>query len=455
MIQADTICALATAPVNAPIAVIRISGPDVLSAAKTFFSKPTSIAHRNVVHGAVLHNGAALDDVILAYYKAPNSYTGEDAAEIFCHGNMLVVRSILDMLHSLNIRLAEPGEFTKRAFLNGKMDLTEAEAVHSIISAKSKWEVNAALEQMHGSLKNAVNSLREKVILLKADIEAGIDFSTEDIEFVSLKQTAAAAKQISDDISSVLLRCRIGAELSRGIAVSLAGKPNAGKSSILNLLLGRERAIVSNIPGTTRDIISEHIQIAGLQVRISDTAGIGEAANDIERAGIFMSKKNIDEAAIAIVVLDATRDINDDDLKVLAATENKKRVILINKTDAAREDETARLEETVCAKFGNCIRFSAKTGAGLNDLEHALAGILTKGVLDIKESFIATERIIGLLEESLASANKTAELAAVGEQSEIIAFELNSLIASLGEITGEISPEDILDSVFSRFCIGK
>lgn len=447
----DTVCAPATAPVNAPVALIRISGSGSLGAAETLFSRPELISHRKALYGSLVYEGEVLDDIILVFYKGPSSYTGEDMLEIFCHGNILIVRRILDVLGLMNIRLAEPGEFTKRAFLNGKMDLTEAEAIHGIITAKSKWEVNIALDQMHGSLKNAINGLRGKIILLKANIEAGIDFSDEDIEFISFTQAEEAAKEIRKDISSILLRCRMGAKLSEGINITLTGRPNVGKSSILNLMLNRERAIVSDIPGTTRDIISEPLQIAGFPINLFDTAGIGEPADEIERIGVLLTKKNVEEAGIVLVVIDSARGLSDEDRKILTDTRNKKRILLINKVDAASEEHIELIEKEI----GAGIRFSAKDGTGLKELEQTIGDMLYDGQVSVKENFLADARIISLLEKGLESADAAIKLIQAKEQSEITAFELQAMIFALNEITGEISPDDILDSVFNRFCIGK
>ena len=448
----DTICAPATSPVNAPIAIIRVSGPASPGAAKAFFSNPRKISPRTAHYGSIVADGDIVDDVVLVYYQAPRSFTGEDMLEIFCHGNQIIVRRILQLLHEMDIRMAEPGEFSKRAFLNGKMDLTEAEAINQVITARSQWEVSTALEQMHGSLKNAIDVLREKAIMLKADIEAGIDFSEEDIQFISNGQAREAAAALKEEISDILYRCRVGEKVSAGLNVTIAGRPNVGKSSILNLILNQERAIVSDRPGTTRDVIRESIQVNGIHVNLFDTAGIAEPGDDIERMGISLSHKNISQASIVLMVIDASTGITEQDLSIMQEIAEKKNIVLINKTDISSEENLRAIE----SKLGpGSIRFSARTGTGLRELEAAVGEILHSEFVDVKSTFIADVRVMNLLEESLRSSDAVIELLGNEEPAEIVAFELQSLLERLGGITGEISPDEVLGSIFSRFCIGK
>ncbi len=449
----DTVFAPATAPVNAPVAIIRISGPGSLGAAEKIFSSPEALKPRMAVHGSITFKQKTLDDVILVYYKAPSSYTGEDMAEIFCHGNMIIVRRIMEILSELGLRMAGPGEFTKRAFLNGKMDLTEAEAVNRIITATGSWEISAALDQMHGSVHRLTEKMRQAGIQLKADIEAEIDFSDQAISFISPDQAAGQCEGIKKDLSDMLLHCTLGKKMSEGLKVSIAGRPNAGKSSLLNLLLNRERAIVSDIPGTTRDIISENIQLGGIRLRISDTAGIRKPADAVEEIGISLSRKNIQEAAVVLLVLDGTSIPAQEDLDLLKETEGRQRILLINKCDMADESRISAWEKY--AEGEKTLRFSARTGQGLEILEAQLKEFIFAGDTDLQECFVAEERVTDLLAKAMESISRAEELIRQHEPQEIIAFELDSFLSFLGEITGEISPDNVLDSVFSRFCIGK
>jgi len=448
----DTICAPASAPVNSALAIIRISGPESYRAACSFFSAPEKIKHRFAAYGSIKDGSDIIDDVILIYYKAPSSFTGEDMVEIFCHGNHLVAGNILQMLYKMNIRIAGPGEFSKRAFLNGKMDLTEAEAINSLINARSDWEIKASIDQMHGSLKRVVDKLRDDVILLKADIEAGIDFSDQDIEFVS----NAASLKIVRDISAALIdlqgRCSVGNKTARGIDVTLAGRPNVGKSSLLNLILNEERAIVSDIPGTTRDLIKESVQINGVRINLTDTAGLGIPGDDIERMGIELSRKNIGAASLVLMVVDAVSGVTVDDKEIIRGLSAKKVIYVLNKIDLAGIEQKEIVEKETDLSF---IPVSAKLGTGFKELENEISSVISSEFVDFSNSFLADERIIAIINTSIEIAGRTALLIEMREPSEIIAFELDELIQKLSDITGEITTEDVLGSIFSRFCLGK
>ncbi len=448
----ETICAPATAPVQSPIAIIRISGPESLRAVSAIFSNSSSLQPRRAVFGSIKSQDQIIDDVVAVYFQEPASFTGEEMVEIFCHGNQIIVHKILDMLHEKGIRLAEPGEFTRRAFLKGKIDLTEAEAIHHIITARSSWEVETALKQMHGSLKEAVHTLRDIIIELKADIEAGIDFIEEDIEFVSYDETMDKIDNLRNEIESLLFRCRTGEKATRGVDITIAGRPNVGKSSLLNLMLNQDRAIVSSVPGTTRDMIRETVEIEGLQVNLIDTAGIDTPGDEIERIGIELSHKNIQTASIVIVVLDGTEGITERDREIIKEVKDKKTIFLINKTDIAEPSQVDSMRKEVSE---SAISVSALKGTGLREVEEAVGSILHNEFVDIQDSFIADIRIIRLLEKGEKITVNCRELVAAKEPPEIIAFELQEVLETMGEITGEITPDDILGSIFERFCIGK
>ncbi len=448
----DTICAPASAPVNSSLAIIRISGPESYGAACSFFTGAGKMAHRHAAYGTISDSGELIDDVILVYYKSPSSFTGEDMVEIFCHGNHLVVGKILRLLHKLGIRIAGPGEFSKRAFLNGKMDLTAAEAINSLINARSDWEIKASLSQMHGSLKLVIDRLREDIILLKADIEAGIDFSDQDIEFVSYEAARMVAADVMASLSDLKRRCSVGSRTARGIDVTLAGRPNVGKSSLLNMILNEERAIVSEIPGTTRDLIRESVQIGGVRINLTDTAGIGTPGDDIERIGIERSKKNIGSASLVLMVIDAVSGITDEDREIIASLSAKKVVYVLNKIDLVAD---GRIDELSAATGLEFVPVSAKKGTGFGELQSEIAAVISGEFVDYDSSFLADERIIAIIDSSIETAERSVSLLELNEPAEIVAFELDELIRTLSEITGEIAADDILGSIFSRFCIGK
>ncbi len=452
MIEDDTICAPATPPVNSTLAVIRISGPDSIRAAASIFNKPEKFQHRNAVYGSLYDKDHRVDDVILIPYRSPESFSGEDMVEIICHGNQIIVRSILKLLTSRGIRMAGPGEFSKRAFLNGKIDLTEAEAINHVIRARSQWEVDTALKQMHGSLREVIDRIRESIIGLKGDVEAGIDFIDQEIEIISYSETRKRAEELLEELKELHLRCRMGEKITHGIDVTIAGKPNVGKSSILNLLLNQERAIVSEIPGTTRDTIKEAIHIKGIQINLIDTAGIDKSKDRIEKIGIELSKEKIRSAALVLMVIDAVTGIDDTDRKIFARLKEKKVIYLINKTDIADDKGVSDIENSL---EGIKVRFSAKTGTGLKDLEEELFGLLNREYADIENTFVADIRVIDLMEKGIEDLKRVLDLIERNETIEIVAFELQALLDTMSEITGEITPDDVLNSIFSRFCIGK
>ena len=448
----DTICAPATPPVHSSIAIIRISGPDTIPAANSLFGLSEELPPRYAHYGTLVDDGKPVDDAVVVCYRSPRSYTGEDMAEIFCHGNPIIVQKIIMLLIGRGVRLAEPGEFTRRAFLNGKMDLTEAEAVNHIIMAKSEWEIETSLKQMHGSLRDMIGTIRTLITEFKADIEAGIDFSEEEIEFISTDEALETASRIRESIGDLLGRCRTGERLSHGIDVTITGKPNVGKSSVLNLLLNRERAIVSSIPGTTRDLIREPFQVGGMHVNLVDTAGIDTPGDEIERIGMDLSCRKIESSPFIIMVLDGAAGMGEADRRILEKLHGKKKVIIINKCDIARPEDIRTIQKEVGEE---AIPFSALTGSGLENLKGAVSRQIRMDFVDMEHSFIADMRIITLLEQAITITARIGELVDRHEPAEIIAFELQALMDTLGAITGEITPDDILDSIFSRFCLGK
>ncbi len=448
----DTICAPATPPINSSLAVIRISGPDTGRIAESIFSRPENLKPRHAAYGSIINNDEVIDDVIMVFYRSPQSFTGEDMADIICHGNPIIIRKIVSLVKRRGARMAEPGEFSKRAFLNGKIDLTEAEAINHIITGRSEWEVSSAIRQMHGSLRSRISEIRDEIVLLKADVEAGIDFSEEDIEFISYKDAEARLIGIRDKLQEIFRRCRLGEKMSHGIDLPIVGRPNVGKSSILNLILNSERAITSEIPGTTRDLINEVVQFAGLRINLTDTAGIGIPVSEIDKKGISLSRKKIETSSIVIMVIDATAGAAKEDFDIIKSLDGKKRVILANKIDLVKGNEATEIASVVGSAV---IPFSAKTGQGLDELEREVSRIIHEEFVDYENCFVADMRVVDLLAASIQNADACRKLFLQNEPPEIAAVELQGLIDTLREITGEISPDDVLNSIFERFCIGK
>ncbi|MCX7678836.1 MAG: tRNA uridine-5-carboxymethylaminomethyl(34) synthesis GTPase MnmE [Spirochaetes bacterium] len=452
----DTICAPATPPLPSSIAIIRMSGPKAISIISHCFEKPSALLPRKAIHGKIFFENNEIDDVVVISYLSPSSYTGEDMVEICCHGNPLIVKKILNVLIKNGARLAEPGEFTKRAFLNGKMDLTAAEAINRIIKARGEWELRAALAQMHGSLREKIHRLREDLIKIKADVEASIDFSEEDIEFISTEKAINDMRNIQNQLIEIYNQCAIGEKIAQGIDIPLVGRPNVGKSSILNLILNSERAIVSDIPGTTRDVIKETIQFGGFHVNLYDTAGINTPACEIEKKGVELSRRKIDESSILLLVLDATEELSPIEKEIVQHSKSKKIIILANKIDLILEYERNKrifyFQQEL--KFP-IIPFSAKTGEGLDNLEKSIIALLTEEFPEQKNFYFADQKIQYILQEASMKASEIQFLFENREPIEIIAFEIQNLIDLLSQITGEIAVDDVLNSIFSRFCIGK
>lgn len=450
--NSSTVCAPATPPLNSAVSIVRITGPDSLRAVTSLMEKNTFIEPRVARYATLWNEGEIIDDVIMIYYKSPKSFTGEDMVELFCHGNPLIVQKLLRLLGRSGIELAGPGEFSKRAFLNGKIDLTAAEAINHIITARSDWDIQASLRQMHGSLKGVIASMKERVIRLKADVELGIDFIEEDVDIITQEQALAIVDKIDNDINSLIDRCSLGRKMSHGIDVAIVGKPNAGKSSILNAILNQERAIVSDEPGTTRDLIRETIQIRGVPFNLIDTAGIGTSGEKIELIGMELSRKKIESASIILLVLDAACGITDEDSSLLSLMEGKNYLPVINKIDLIPDEDAERINGML-PRPG--IKISALLGSGFAALEEKIYSMVTHDEISIEPLFVADIRIMDLLDRAKDILGIIRALFLAEEPDEIIACEIQNIIECLSAITGEVTPEDILDSIFSRFCIGK
>ncbi|MFW6365158.1 MAG: tRNA uridine-5-carboxymethylaminomethyl(34) synthesis GTPase MnmE [Spirochaetota bacterium] len=447
----QTICAPASAPVQSALAVIRISGPDAVAVVRRIFSHPERIKQRRAAYGWILDGDARVDDVVCTCFTAPHSFTGEDTVEISCHGNPLIVQNIITLLQrDTSVRIAQPGEFTRRAFKNGKIDLTAAQAVDAIIRARSGWEISTALRQMHGSLRTEIDSMRSRLIELRADVEAAIDFSEEHIEFVSREEITDAVGVIGEQLSLVLQRCRTGERIAQGLSIAIVGKPNAGKSSILNYIVNEERAIVSDIPGTTRDLVRETVQLNGIHLNLIDTAGIRYSEDAVEKIGIQRSREAVEKAHIVLAVLDLTTGITDEDRNIFSILPEDRVIFLLNKSDIA--DSVIISESDLPARS---ILFSARTGEGFAKLEEAITAMMHLGLEERDQSFLADTRIIAALEKSKSLCGVLAESAASGNPEEIVASDIQELLDTLQEITGEVTTDDVLESIFSRFCIGK
>ena len=453
----DTIAAVATPLGEGGLAVIRLSGPEALAVADRSFApageasvKPSAAATHTIHFGHVVRDGQTVDEALLAVMRAPRTFTREDVVEITCHGGILAAKLVLDTVLANGARLAEPGEFTRRAFLNGRIDLAQAEAVADLIHSRTELALRAANEQLAGKLSQRINKLRDQMLETLAHVEAHIDFPEEDIAPDTLEQLIARLQNGVAFMDELLRTAHEGQILRRGIRAAIIGRPNAGKSSLLNQLLGHDRAIVSAIPGTTRDTIAETANIRGLPVVFIDTAGLREARDELELEGVRRSRQTLQEAEFILHVFDAAEPLTDADEKHLAEFAGKKRILVRNKVDLP-----LRLHFPPDLK-GPVVDVSCLTGQGIEPLKDAMKELAWSG--EIRAEMLQV-MINSRHQEALnrARAATLSTLAALKENQtlELVALDLRIAVNAVGEIVGQTTTEDLLDIIFSQFCIGK
>ena len=445
----DTICARATAWGIGAIAVLRVSGPEALSLVSNCFSKPLTNVDSHTVHFGLLKavDGSNIDEVLVTVFHHGKSFTGEESAEISCHGSPYVQQQILDTLQSLGCRMANPGEFTKRAFLNGKMDLIQAEAVQDLIQSNSEESALSAVRSLTGEFSTKINELLSELISLRVFVEATIDFSDEEIDFLESHEVSSKLYALKKSLKDILNTATQGAILRDGIYVAIAGKPNAGKSSLLNSLTKQSSAIVTEIAGTTRDVLKETIHVDGMPVHIIDTAGLHNSDDVIEQEGIRRANMEIKNADIILLVYDSND--SEFDLTILPdSVKDKPKILVRNKIDLVGLKTSVQKVNNVLD-----ITISAKNGEGVDSLQDALsefAGLnaTAEGV------FLARKRHINAIEETLVFISNAIDQLKHGS-SELVAEYLRQAGLQLSQITGEFSSDDLLGEIFSSFCIGK
>lgn len=453
----DTIAAISTPLGEGGLAVVRLSGPGALKVADACFtplgkiSRLPSAAPTHTLHyGKIARRGAVVDEVLLAVLRAPRTFTREDMVEISCHGGLLPAKLILDTVLENGARLAEPGEFTKRAFLNGRIDLTQAEAVADLIHSRTELALTAANEQLAGKLAQRINQLRDEMVKTLAHIEAHIDFPDEDIAPDTKDQLLKRLELATAFMDQLLRTASEGQILRRGIRAAIVGRPNVGKSSLLNQLLGRDRAIVSPIAGTTRDTIEETTNIRGLPIVFIDTAGLRQSGDAIEQEGIRRSRETLAKAELILHVLDASEPWAAEDEIYLAEFASKKRILVRNKVDlTARLSLPAHLTDTV-------LDVCCLTGQGLESLKDAIKKIVWAGEIraEMLEVMI-NSRHQNALQRARESTLRTIEALRSDLTLELVAMDLRIATNAVGEIVGKTTTEDLLDSIFSQFCLGK
>lgn len=456
----DTISAVATAAGEGGIGIIRISGAKAIAIAGQLFRgvkgktaaelKPFQAAYGTVVDPA---SGEGIDEALLLIMKAPHSYTREDVAELHCHGGVVPLKRILDLTLRLGCRPAAPGEFTKRAFLNGRLDLSQAEAVIDVIRAKSDASLRLAVSHLAGALSATVRSMRQELLELIAQLEAVIDFPEDDLDELDLSQIRAAIDRLLGRVDRLLATADTGRILRDGLSTVIIGKPNVGKSSLLNALVRDERAIVTDIPGTTRDMIEEYVTVRGIPLRLIDTAGIRPTDDLIERIGVERARAIAGQADLIILMLDRSLPLSDEDRDVLALLAGRTAIILLNKSDLPPQWEPAAIREL--AKDHPLIEVSVRRGEGLEQLESAIERLVYSGRAAAGEgAYVTNVRHLYCLREvkgHLQAAVNAIEVMPV----DCVVIDLRSAWEALGMITGDTAGEDIVDEIFSRFCIGK
>lgn len=453
----DTIAAIATAAGEGGIGIVRISGEEALSILKKVFVPVSqNIKPRVLSYGHVKdpETGRIIDEVLAVYMKAPFSYTAEDVVEIQCHGSIVSIRKILELVLRNGARMAERGEFTKRAFLNGRLDLSQAEAVIDLIKAKSDKTFDIALNQLEGLLSARIKEIRANLVDVLVNLTVNIDYPDEDIEEMTYDKLSASLEKINESIDALLKTADTGRIINEGLKVSIVGKPNVGKSSLMNALMGENRAIVTDIPGTTRDTIEESISIRDIPILLTDTAGIHETDDFIEQIGIIKSKEAFNKADLVIFVTDGSKQLEEEDLEIISYIGDRKVIVLLNKQDKAKVVTSEQIGEKL--PHAVIIESSVTEGKGIKELADAVCELVYGGEVSHSDRLLITNvRHKRILEEAKSSVDDALAITYTRQPLEFIEIDVNRCYELLGEIIGETATSDIIDKVFERFCLGK
>ena len=459
MKEFDTICAISTAIGEGGIAIIRVSGDKALEIVSKIFRpkngkdiKDMKTYTMRYGHIVDINTEELIDEVIISYMKGPRSFTAEDIVEINCHGGVTSTNKVLENTLKAGARLAEPGEFTKRAFLNGRIDLSQAEAVMDLITAKTELAMKSALMQSGGSLSQRINKLNEYLLNVLALIEYAVDFTEDDEEIdptipIRVKESLDKAH---NDIEKLLKSADEGKIIRDGLSLAIVGKPNVGKSSLLNVLLKEKRAIVTDIAGTTRDVIEEYINLDGIPVKIIDTAGIRETEDVVEKIGVERSREKINEADLVLLVLDSSRELDKEDMEIIEAIKDKKAIVLLNKIDLEN-----KLDNSVIDKFENIIKISAKEDIGIDGLKNEIKNMFFSGKIDSESLIISNSRHKQALIRAEENCNEALVRLNNNEYLDLISIFVTAALKALGEITGTELEEDLVNKIFKEFCCGK
>lgn len=456
MYKTDTICAIASAMTNAGIGIIRVSGSDAIEKVDQIYKgkqKLTEVESHTVQYGHIVYDDKVIDEVMVLVLKAPRTYTTDDTVEIDCHGGTLVMQEILKAVIAQGVRPAEPGEFTKRAFLNGRIDLSQAESVMDVISSNSSLALHNSINQLQGIFSDQIKDMRSKIIYEIAYIESALD-DPEHIDITGYgEELLPKIQEIIDQISHLLATADNGSMLKEGIKTTIIGKPNAGKSSLLNLLARKDRAIVTDIAGTTRDTLEEQISLNGIALRIIDTAGIRHTEDVVEKIGVKKAYDTMENADLILYVVDASRPLDENDIAIMEKIKDLNVIVLLNKTDL---DPVVDADEIHKYLSQDILPFSAKNGQGLDYLEKMITDMFFTGqIMDSNEVFLTNARHIAALSDANESLKHVVESISMDMPEDFLSIDLMDAYESLGIIIGESVEEDLVNEIFAKFCTGK
>lgn len=452
----STIAAVATPNAPGGIGIIRISGDDALTIADKIFvsvrnEKLCDSKGYRAYFGNVVSNGETIDEAVCLVFRAPHSYTGENTVEINCHGGLFVTKQILRAALEAGARPAEPGEFTKRAFLNGKMDLASSESVMALISASGKQAADAALNTLEGNLSKEIKSYCDKITGVCATLAAWVDYPDDEIDEITTDEMLQTFREAKSGLEGIIRRYDCGRAITDGVDAVIVGKPNVGKSTIMNMLTGFERSIVTDIAGTTRDVVEEKIILGDIILKVADTAGIHETDNTVENIGVDLATKRLERAELVLSVFDSSNPLTDDDMQIIAKCSDKKKIAILNKTDLPMQIDKAEIEK----HFDKVVALSAKNGDGRDGLEKAVADLLSTNEFDPSAACLTGERQRNCCQRAIEHLNECIEALTMGVTLDAVNVCADCAIDALLELTGEKASSAVVDEVFSRFCVGK